>query len=747
MTSDIIKNILLKFKVDDTEAKKAATNMSKGGMFGGGFTTPTGRQGIKDFQNVVEKLNKAGLEIPKSFEKAQKVLKQMASQDLKSLETQMTKLDKQFERRQKAYDRLRERGASEQTLGRAQGRINETFGRMSQTAEGMGQANRVINPEAKTLQQYAQDIQRNIMNSPMLRGLGAAGLLVSGAERASNMYSSNLRGRVATEASGSEIVRRTSQYYNNENMAEALIAAKDPTFNARMNDYISKQRGSAVIGAAKQSIYDDVTDLFSGNLTLMGGYGPGSTQGKRVEAEMARREIEARREFTEAEKQARVDASLYLPDFLNTADSRAAAQRRFRVDGTDAFIARQSGAMMSPEEVESMQQQLFSTLGARGGFQLGNRVGIGRQNYGLELGQSANLFSAVSLGAKGGTKDAEENFKKIMEDAIKSGFEGTGFMEALVQNTAAVLSSSNSRLNSGALMNEMLKFAPENADARQIGAMMGAKALSDQMQAGTSPLVRNINRANIRQALSGTPGASDLASDPAAVEAIMALSPEEMASGGNERTRAMGITPEMLTGVSKRRSLSSVQTSAVSNKYYKQAQRQMKQSGKVDAKTAARLTNAIYFSNFGDFKGKTAEEINQSMGKTFSDLGLVTDTQTFAQSLDGKTEEEKQQILKNYQNVQKAVTGTAEGQLFQRNIEKAKERDEKVQEAVAPYVKDIIKADTAAGVTMSNYQDRGNQEFGKQLGNAAEAVRDFTDALTKATQRLGGTPFGKSVGR
>ena len=77
--------------------------------------------------------------------------------------------------------------------------------------------------------------------------------------------------------------------------------------------------------------------------------------------------------------------------------------------------------------------------------------------------------------------------------------------------------------------------------------MMGAKALSDQMQAGTSPLVRNINRANIRQALSGTPGASDLASDPAAVEAIMALSPEEMASGGNKRTRAMGITPMQLS--------------------------------------------------------------------------------------------------------------------------------------------------------------------------------------------------------
>lgn len=560
MANDIVKQIILSFKGDTkqlqkdvNQMKEALSKLDKVGSSGSAVSKLA-----KNFQDFSKSAKDAGITLSKDFTRVQKIIKEIATQDLRRVGQEADQMAQKAERRLKRLQEMERQGASGPRLDRARRLASGTDARLgalmesfNERAAGMG-GGRGGGGAAGGIGPFGQFAASAI----------TAGAIAALPDRIASFAQERHRQALVNPsvASNFAIQQRLAAYQGDATMGvlgrkgaigRAQKYAEDQSFWGKFRDYGTLGAGAALLGGGALAAAGAVTSatgvgaiagvpMTALGLGMMGAGGAALTAGgtgvidrvfnNKTEAEKTR----AKQEGLEAEKARLIDPQLYA-SFRESAESRARLQNDMGMTSHDAYALRLRAldAAVTPEQQDQMMRQFRPLVGAR---QAGNMSVIAGQQalmQGMDVGTSSQMLMQMASGGKGGSQNAQKQMEDMFTRAVEAGITDAGLRESLEKATSQMVENSNIRMDSGQLMSSLLNYMPaqksgEPVDPRAARAAEEAMRIREDRFGASNPLDDSLKRSVITKQLRQVSGGKVNISN---IDTIRSMSREQILQG------------------------------------------------------------------------------------------------------------------------------------------------------------------------------------------------------------------------
>lgn len=496
MADDFVKNILLRFKIDDRDLKKVQEGLMRGGPTSGpGAAASAPIKGLPDAVRQIlqmsREMDKIGLKMNKSFDNMAKAAKAIAGDHLKQAERQLDQISRKAELRIRAVDRLRQSGASQDAVTRMQARADESLGA---AGSKLREIQELRGPQGPSMLQIAGG------------GLQIAGAALGvGAQVVGTFQRSEATNAQYTGAAGNELVRRRTDLYQG-NLLNSIMNVRNRQ-DQKAIEYAKSQRnkedwkqglmtGAGVLGGIGSMMAAGAVagSVVPGLGTVAGGLVGGivGMGGAALAAGSAMRGAEyfmtpGRRAGVELQKfqegrdliqQQSIDPYLYQR-FKENSPAYARANRLLGFNSDQASQFRQSsfGSMMTATEAAGIATGFRPQFGSAAGVGLTKQVQGARLTTGFDSSTLASILGQQAKFGTGGTSEAGRNFEKIMSVSFSKGIEDSGLTEKMAQLVSAYQASQTVTTDSGRVAAQIMSgIAPgQENNPRAIEAAVAAQ--------------------------------------------------------------------------------------------------------------------------------------------------------------------------------------------------------------------------------------------------------------------------------
>ena len=527
MTDDIVKNILIRLKVDDKDVKRmqdALTKKTGGAATGGsGPTSPNAPGGINDtVKKILEmsrELDRIGAKTSKSWDKVSQAAKNIAKDYLKESEKQLDTISRKVELKIRALERLKRMGASEDVIRRQEARVNQ--------AVGMGQEKM---SEMRGLSQMAGlgggagggrvGGIASALGGPMGIAQLVAAVAGGGASVVRTFQQAQATNAQYTGSAGSMLVGRKIEAREG-NLLTSIMNVKNRQDEKAMNyakSQLAKEDAARALtgvaglaggaagilgaGAAGAATGAAVGSIFPGIGTLAGGLVGGAMAigGAALAGNTALstgryflnpgdRESLRLAKFQEGVQIAQaqsMDPYIYN-QFRAQQGQTYQTNRLMQMGDSSGFAMRMSAIdnMMDPQQMQQMALGFRSRFGNMSAADMATQSSGAALQLGLSQQGAQQAIGRLGFAGQGGTQQARDNLEKIMSAGLAKGIEDSGLLERVTELVTAYQESQSVATDSGRIAQEMLSGIGPDVNARTIEAASGAqKVLAGFMNQG-----------------------------------------------------------------------------------------------------------------------------------------------------------------------------------------------------------------------------------------------------------------------
>lgn len=560
--NDLIKTLILKFKVDSKEVdaayKKMADTTRKafGEKGGGGFAQYS--KSLGDFEKNYSKMFGT---VDKGLSKTSKLLQDIVKKDLQQMGKQVEQIHQKAERRLQKYQSMIDRGVSGPRLERARRLAEGTGNQFAGAADQFSSASNRFGAAAGGGGQGGGGINGLLANL-----LGPAAL-VSAPGQIANYIQNRARAGIQNPATAIQPALAARMRYYGGDLTDAIIAQGGG--QKRILDYANKQTRTGVMGeavgagASLAALVSGAALTFgTGGVGALGGlpmmiaggaglakYGTGAIDrifNNKTEAEFAQNYQEAR----DAEIASRADAQLYQ-QFRQVAPGRAKFERLFGASSGDIAFDRQEAFAnrMTEEEYTGIATGLRGNLGSTRARVLATAAG--RASFGQDISQqtAASALSAFAMSGTGGTQNAEKKLEELFTKSVSGGITDSGLREALLKQTTSIVETANNRIDPAEVLRSLMQFMPglkpgEQLDERALNAASQANQFENDVMSGGG-----LNQAMRQSQALKLLQSKGIAATATNMQYLTQLSPAEIKAGGTDYTKnVLGLSAEDIKG-------------------------------------------------------------------------------------------------------------------------------------------------------------------------------------------------------
>jgi hypothetical protein len=523
MTDDIVKNILIRLKVDDKDVKRmqdALTKKTGGvatGSSGSGASSPNAPGGINDtVKKILEmsrELDRIGVKTSKSWDKVSQAAKNIAKDYLKESEKQLDAISRKVELKIRALDRLKRMGASEDVIKKQESRISQ--------AVGMGQEKL---SEVRGLSQLVGSGGGGGISSALGGPMGIAQLVAAVAGGGSAVVRAFQQAQATnaqyTGSAGSLLVGRKiearegnllTSIMNVKNRqdekamsyAKSQLAKEDAaralTGVAGLAGGVAAMLGAgatgAKVGAAIGSVFPGLGTLAGGIVGSAIGIGGAALAGSsalntaKYFLNPGDRESFRLAKFQEGVQIAQaqsIDPYIYN-QFRAQQGQTYQTNRLLQMGDSSGFAMRMSAInnMMDPQQIQQMALGFRGRFGNMAAADMATQSSFAAIQLGLSQQGAQQAIGRLGFAGQGGTQQARDNLEKIMSAGLAKGIEDSGLLERVTELVTAYQESQSVATQSGRIAQEMLSGVGPDVNARTIEAAASAQqALSNMFNQG-----------------------------------------------------------------------------------------------------------------------------------------------------------------------------------------------------------------------------------------------------------------------
>lgn len=517
MVNDLVKNILIKFKVDDREIKKIQEGLSKG-------SSPAGQAGQSPMKNLPDsvrqilqmsrEMDKVGMKMNKSFENMAKAAKSIAKDYLRDAERQLDQISRKAENRIRALERMQRAGASTQAVERMQARVTEALGAAQSKTRDIR--------DLSALAGMGGGGGRIGMIAGMLPGM-AGGAAIMGGLQAPSQIAGMFQSAIGTSAQanaviGSELVRRRTDTYQ-ANLLNSIMNVRNRQ-DVQAKQYSDRQvraettkkisgglfglalsgagiwggaKAGAAIGGAAGSVVPIVgTGVGAAVGGILGGIGGAMLGSGRMSDTwnyfaQGGKETFRTQQFQDARDKLQaqsIDPYLYQR-FRENSPAYSRANRLLDLNNQTAmdFRGKAFAAQVTGSEAYQMATSLRPEFGAAAGLNITEQILSTRRRTGFDASVLQGIMGQQAKFGVGGPKEAQSNFEKIMTTSFAKGVEDSGLLEKMAQLVTAYQSTQTVTTDSGRIAQQIMSgIGPgQENNIRAIEAAVGAQKRSADM--------------------------------------------------------------------------------------------------------------------------------------------------------------------------------------------------------------------------------------------------------------------------
>lgn len=490
MVNDIIKNILIKLRVDDRDLKKVQEGLLKGtpggSPAGGAGSLKTLPDSVRQILQMSREMDKVGIKMNKSFDNMARAAKSIASDYLKKAEQQLDQISRKAENRIRALDRLQKMDASQESVQKMQARVDESMG----AAQGR-----------------LRDIQEmKGLKGPGMIGRIGGGLQIAGAalgaasQIAGFLHERNAITAQFAGAAGNELVQRRTDTYSgnllnsimnvrNRQDIQALAFSKKQTatrdWQMRLAGYASAVGigGAVAMGTGAGTIAGPL-GMGAGALLGAGVYGMYQAGKYFLTPQREAEKLSAFQQGRTALQAQSIDPYLYQR-FRENSPAYARGNRLLQMNDANAqaFRGAAFSAQMTGAEAYQTATALRPEFGAGAATGITRQIMTARLRTGFDTQTLQTIMGGQAKFGVGGPKEAQANMEKIMTVSFSKGIEDSGLLEKMTQLVTAYQSGQTVATDAGRIANQIMSgIAPgQQNNVRSIEAAVGAQSRAADM--------------------------------------------------------------------------------------------------------------------------------------------------------------------------------------------------------------------------------------------------------------------------
>lgn len=543
MIGDIVKNILLKIKVDTSEASKAAQGIARGG--GGlraGLDLKSIPQHVKAMMDLTSRAEKMGGTWAKALGSLSKESRSFLTDFVQGQKRATDEMVNKLTRAQQQLNRLRDSGASAGRIGRAESLVAGRAGQVNQRFAAAQSAQQFL--DEGTASNY----------SGIAKGVGGAAALAGAVASLVTKSMESSAARAAT--AGAFMVQRRIDVYKN-NMLDAIMNQTD-NLDVKAQQQADKiMRGkdimaaAGIIGGGATAAVGALAELPTAGLStgLVLGGGAAALAGA---SHFATREQTRMNEILKAREQLKAQslAPFVYQNFQDTSAEYARGDRlmRFNQEQSNKFHMNALGNYMDPTEALGLAAGFRPIFGSKSAQGMTTAVQRARISTGFDTDVLTSMIGGQAQFARGGPGGAGNN----LSDAVEKGFAGalrdTGSLQGLLQLTGTYQAQQNVRTSTADIAGQIVSgLGPGDvnsqgeADSRALQASSRALAARDALYSkGGFVGFKRMNMAADMATQMGLTGTD-------ALNAIGVISNSKDMQTGLANLQSMGATPEMLS--------------------------------------------------------------------------------------------------------------------------------------------------------------------------------------------------------
>lgn len=525
---DIIKQIVLRFKAEGAEDVQRITQ-----SIGRSMNARDIDRYSRAVESIQRRFNEMGKELPNSFEKVNRILRDLHDKELDKVMRKLERVGQVIEARLKRIEELKQADAPPEQIMRQEVALGRSLDRMARLAAQQDALARTAPRQAGQLEGLLSAQQgRGGLISTVGRAVGAVatvgGMTIQAGEMARDLLIAINRNTTVVGESYKELV---NQMYRGDATRAVLYA--DPQRAQDIERETERMRsvdrgvnvarlvfgglltaGAIGVGimALPGLIAGGMAGLAGGAL-LSAGLKGGAILGAGIygasqlyqagryflTGEQEAMDIQRRRMAEERAAAQTMDLDYYRA-FLQRSRQRFEMGRLFGLDDARAFNIREAfrGELISEGEMPQFMLP-FRVFGTRRATQLGVAAARAFTEQGLSRESAIQSLSILATTSAGGPARAAEELAQIVAKGVALGIRDAGLVDAYQQTVAQIMQALGGRVSATDVIDDLNQFmAPGRFDpARQIQGLPTAVANFGQILSGTSPLMSAVKTANL----------------------------------------------------------------------------------------------------------------------------------------------------------------------------------------------------------------------------------------------------------
>jgi hypothetical protein len=480
-SKDIIKQILIKFKGDNTDLKKSVADAQKVVSNLNRGTSLNQQYGAMD--KFIKNISKTNENLSKTFTVFQKGMKGVLEGDMQKFEKRAEAQYKRIQILQRELDKASQSG-DRARAGRIQGIMGSANQRLSGAMSGYNQTAQALGTEAQGSAGGFMKGMAGAMGIPMLATPAAVGVI---AAKALSLMGNSPAQAISNNRALADVSRGYFKSGMGGDLSTAYTMITDPTAAKRARHAAGTEGKLFDLETYTNNPLKTIENSIRTILT---------TSPLNYTSEMKKRAAQGALENFENIKNSNMN-----PEKLNyltgVNSSRLAFQRQFGLNDSQRFNIANEGRdqLMSESETQGVSGALRDALGSRAGSLSASQAGLIRKKFGTDLGLSTSMLGSLGT-ISGGEIPNENKTIEIMGKAFKHGIEDSALAEKVTQYSIQAIEKTGMMGDPTANIKRISELAVAispngQTNSRTVAGALGLSASQAQgMQAGgTSQLV------------------------------------------------------------------------------------------------------------------------------------------------------------------------------------------------------------------------------------------------------------------
>jgi len=520
MQSDLIKQIILKFKTEGADqVKRVADSMTKS------FNPRETERFMRNLEQVQQKFGKAGTGMSAELKKVTEYFKELNNQHFQRAERNLDRMGRLIKNQIENIERLKREGASAEEIGKRQTTLKSATQSMellaNQTPYKRDQLRDYMEGQIPGLTQVRRiggmlSPGMKMAGGAVVGAAGVASLVASATSTVNEIKKESMQNRIAVadiiksqalDVFGGNMSR--AALYSNKQRREGIASdlgtlqtTQDIATGARGIGGTLMTVGGGILGSAFGPL-GTVAGAWAGSklggMLGLGGAGDTINAGKYFLAGGREAAIQKNRQLAEDKAESQTMDLEYYKEFGRNAEMRFNYQRQLGLGDQTALDVRErfraAGVLDEGQIAQSMLS--FRRFGARTAPTVGAQTAEMAKQMGMSQESAQMLMQNVAGVNRGGIGTAKKDLEELFRRAVASGVTDSGLIEEYQKSATGLMQVLGSRMNAGQIAGAMNSFMLEGAGQREIAAIQPAIQAFGQTMKGASPLMQAKSTAGI----------------------------------------------------------------------------------------------------------------------------------------------------------------------------------------------------------------------------------------------------------